>query len=673
MLRQVVPLAMALAGLAGAAHNPLLPRPLKIRYGQGWVRVSELSSRFTNPASEEDRFVQKYLAGRLPFSARGARALALNRTGNGAALPGLDETTGPDSREAYSMKISSDGAEVTANSSAGLFYAAQTILQLAEGPGASARLPEVEIEDYPALAYRGFMMDMSHGGLPTVEEVKRQIDFLTRWKANQYFFYSEASIELKGHPLLNPAARFTQDEVRRIVAYGRERHIDVVPCVELYGHLHDLFRLEKYAGLAPLRYGGEFDPRNPAALLMIGDWVRQLVNIFPSPFFHIGMDETYELERVASPATGGPDPGRLYIDHFKRVARIVEDCGKRPMLWADILAHYPEVIPELKGGAIAIPWVYGPETDYARHLAPFAAAQVPTFIATAVTNWEDLTPKFTRTFDNVDRFLSAGRKHGVLGMLHTGWTDDAQVLFRPALPAVAYGVIAPWQAAPIERGSFFSDYARLMYPDAAAAHVAAALEALRQADDLLFEGLGGRTRFQMWLDPLEPERMKFYAGRRGQLREARIHAEQAQEHLLEALARGADPATLDGLLLGARTLDYAGMKPLFALQIADYVERCRSARDEAAVRLFLRIETADKDHSLLADLADTAMELKEEFARNWLNEFTRYRLGAALGRWDMEYQYWRRLQMNLDLFSRSYKQGQEVPALEAFRPGNSGT
>ncbi len=669
MIRTRIILGLALAaGVAAAAHNPLLPRPVKVRYGEGKIKVSELAIRFARPANDEDRFVQQWLSERLPLSAQGAKSLTLNRTGGGTAVPGLDEKTGPGSREAYSIQVTSEGAEVRANSSAGLFYAAQTILQLVEGSGVGAGLPVGEVEDYPALAYRGFMMDMSHGGLPTEEEVKRQIDFLARWKANQYYFYSEASIEFKGHPLLNPTARFTQDQVRRIVAYGRERHIDVVPCVELYGHLHDVFRLEKYADLAPLRYGGEFDPRNPAIMPLIQDWVRQLVSIFPSPFFHIGMDETYELEKVASPAAGGVDPGRLYINHFKQVARIVEAHGKRPMIWADILTRYPEVIPELKGAAIAMPWVYGPEKDYTRHVAPFAAARVPVFIATAVTNWEDITPKFTRTLDNVDQFLAAGRTYGVLGMLHTGWTDDAQVLFRPALPAMAYGLIAPWQAAPMDRGAFFADYARLMYPASAAGHVARALEALQKADDLLFEGLGGRTRYQMWLDPLDPQRLKHYAAHREQLREGRIHAEQAQEQLLEALAKGGDPATLDSLLLGARTLDYAGMKPLFALQIADYLERCRADKDASSVRLFLHIETADKDHSLLADLADAAMELKEEFSRNWLNEYTRYRLGAALGRWDMEYQYWRKLQTRIDAFARAYKGGEPVPPLQSFRP-----
>ena len=157
-------------------------------------------------------------------------------------------------------------------------------------------LPEVDIQDWPALAYRGFMMDTSHGPLPTEDEIKRQINFLARWKANQYYL-SEANIELRGYPLINPGARYTESQIRRIIDYARERHVDIVPCLELYGHLHDLFRVERYADLAALPHGGEINPRNPRVQSLLRDWVQQLTALFPSPWFHVGMDEPWELEK----------------------------------------------------------------------------------------------------------------------------------------------------------------------------------------------------------------------------------------------------------------------------------------------------------------------------------------------------------------------------------------
>ena len=256
-------------------------------------------------------------------------------------LPIPGESAGPDSRESFSIKVTPTGAEVQGRSSAAVYYGAQTLLQLVEGGGAEARLPEVKIHDWPSLPYRGVMVDTSHGPLPTEAEMKREIDFLARWKINQYYLYSEASIALEGYPILQPDAQFSQDEIRRIVAYGRERHIDMVPCMELYGHLHDLFRVERYADLSILPHGSEFDPRNPQVAALLSKWVEQLTDLFPSPFFHIGFDETREAPVVAADKVA---PATLYLEQFRLVSGLIQRRGKTMLVWSDMFAQYPELI-----------------------------------------------------------------------------------------------------------------------------------------------------------------------------------------------------------------------------------------------------------------------------------------------------------------------------------------
>ena len=113
---------------------------------------------------------------------------------------------------------------------------------MVEGAGAEAVLPVAEVKDWPALAYRGTMIDFSEGELIRVSEAERQIDLMARFKANQYYFYSEASIEFEGYDVVNPNGRYSREEVRQVIEYARQRHIDVVPCMELYGHMHNLFR-----------------------------------------------------------------------------------------------------------------------------------------------------------------------------------------------------------------------------------------------------------------------------------------------------------------------------------------------------------------------------------------------------------------------------------------------
>src|SRR5205807_1251529 len=117
------------------------------------------------------------------------------------------------------VQVTPKGAEIRARGSAGLFYGVQTLLQMVEGSGQNARLPVAEVKDWPALAYRGMMMDFSEGELIRVSEIERQLDLLARFKANQYFFYTEASIELEDYEVVNPNGRYSREEVRHVIEY----------------------------------------------------------------------------------------------------------------------------------------------------------------------------------------------------------------------------------------------------------------------------------------------------------------------------------------------------------------------------------------------------------------------------------------------------------------------
>src|SRR6266545_4982749 len=199
MRRAIACLFFLCSCLPGAGHNVLLPPPRKVAYGDGRIPVHKLSIGLGAAPSSEDRFAADQLSAILAAKAGRVVPVAVGGTGrdritllrSGAAdpLPAKQETPGPDSRESYRIRVTGEGAELRARSSAGIFYAVETLGQLVEGEGDEASLPFVEIEDWPDLSYRGVMMDLSHGPLPTVQEIERQIDFLARWKGNQYYFY----------------------------------------------------------------------------------------------------------------------------------------------------------------------------------------------------------------------------------------------------------------------------------------------------------------------------------------------------------------------------------------------------------------------------------------------------------------------------------------------------
>ena len=655
-------------------HNTLLPQPQEIHYGTAKIAVRGLGIYLVGPAGAEDQFAADQLAKGLSRIAGSSvtvhvgeprrRGITLRRTGGLDPLPVPGESPGPQSREAYTLKVTANGAEIRASSSAGLFYGVQTLLELVEGRGAGAIIPEVEIRDWPSLPYRGIMVDMSHGPLPTEDEVKRELDFLARWKANQYYFYSETSIELKGYSVLDYNARFSQEQIKRIIAYARERHIDVVPCVELYGHLHDLFRIERYADLSAIPYGSEFNPRDPQVATLLANWIGQLTELFPSPFFHIGFDETWETRNA--PVAREASPAQLYSEHFQTVSELVRRRGKTVLVWSDMFSTYPEMIPKIPPGTILVPWGYD-ATVYEPYWAPFASLPIPKIIATGVSIWNHIAPDFDVSFSNIDSFLAAGRPHGILGVINTLWTDDIMVLLRPAFPGIAYGAAAAWQSEPMNRGRFFSDYAQLVYSTPVAAEVVPGLEAITRAQTHLSHAIGdNETLRRMWEDPLTPEHLDLLRAHREDLRQARLAAEDAQAHFSEALQQGGDRFTLADLLLEARMLDYSGMKGLYAVGLFDFWHQLGSHPKHADVQFYLSGEMSNHDHSRLADLVDAMADLQEGYKEAWKDAYTPYRQGTMLVRFDTEIQRWYSLQRRLSHFPNDFHDGDTLPPLESI-------
>ncbi|HXI00053.1 MAG TPA: beta-N-acetylhexosaminidase [Sphingobacteriaceae bacterium] len=669
---------LILFSVSAAAQKSILPQPQKITYGSGGLLIKGLTIGFASKPSTEDRFAAKELAKVLSKSSSSSilvketpvsgPSVILKRTGDVRALPGLKETTGPDSREAYTIKVTPQNITITSPSSAGLFYAVQTIRQMIEGVGSNAVIRTVDIQDWPSLAYRGLMMDMSHMQLPKVEEIKKQLDFLALWKTNQYLFYSEGSIELEGYPLLMADARYSQAQVKDIIAYARERHIDVIPNMELYGHLNDLFRLEKYADMSVTTHGAEFKPADPRVKPLVDDWIVQVSKLFPSPFFHIGFDETWVID-IEAKRTNQPAE-QLYLKMLNQTTDMVEKQGKTALVWADMLQKYHTIIPEVSKKMIAVPWHYFPkqEAEYDKLLSPFQKIGVDMFVQSALINWKDLTPSFDISFDNIDVLLKAGRKYNAKGYINSAWTDDPQTLTRLGLPDFAYGSIAAWQPMPMDRPNFFKNYANAQYSPAQAVKVAMAHEEMLKAA-VLIRGALGRTNAPFWASPFTPKAQKTIKDNVENLRNGRLASQQAQTHIREALKFGQDTATLYTMLVGAKELDFVALKYMYAGEMKDFYDEFKDGKPRNADndRDFIRLmgEFVADYHSKAFYMMSDVMEIKEMFRKAYLTEYEPYRLGIAMGKFDYEFQFWLRLQRRLWAARQNYLENGKLPPYES--------
>jgi hypothetical protein len=653
-----------------------------VHYGQGVLALRGLSIQFASAPSSEDRFAAEQLASRLSAAAHTqilikngkptGKGIVLNRIGELGALPADNERTGPDLRESYTLRVTVKGVEIRARSSTGVFYGVQTLLQMVEGTGAEAALPVAEIKDWPALAYRGVMIDFSEGELIRVSEVERQLDLMARYKANQYYFYSEASIEFEGYDVVNPNGRYTREEVRHVIEYARQRHVDVVPCMELYGHMHNLFRFEKYADLGLPRYGGEFDPRNPRMYEVLDNWIEQTAKLFPSPWYHVGFDEPWSLGKIG--VVPGKDPFKTFMDVLRHISEKNRSLGKRTGFFADIdqgastLSKHPELLKDVPAGAIAYPWIYEVRTNYAPFVEPLAKQNIPTVVTPGVWGWNELFPDYHRSFFNLNELTATGRKYNTLGMLNTTWTDSRQTIYRLTYPGIAFGAAASWQSEQVSTNSFFRAYCAVEYPEPIAAEIAVALEELSTVEGIFEHVLQNTTQSAFWADPLAPAYLKKLQAGQQELRRGRLLAESAQERIQRSMRLSSDP-TLGSLLVSARMFDYLGMKSLYAVEWADYFRQLKEDPKKELITLYIGNQMNSTTYGMLTDLREMISELREQYREAWLSEATPFRLQSALYRWDAEWDYWTAVQRLLvQQVFQGWKEGEPFPSLEAIRP-----
>jgi hypothetical protein len=290
-------------------------------------------------------------------------------------------------------------------------------------------------------------------------------------------------------------------------------------------------------------------------------------------------------------------------------------------------------------------------------------------IATGVAGWNQIAPDFARSFENIDTFLASGRKSGSMGIINTIWTDDGQILMRMTWPGMAYGAAAGWQSTPIDRKGFFSEYSYLMYPRTIAPEVAAALDDLTASALAAQKVLGDEPMLAFWVNPFDPAMYKKCAANQDVLKQTRLLAEDAEEHLDRALSAGGDPVTISNLLFGAELLDYAGQKFQTAPELSALWRGlgARRPRNEVWWNEW-ESQVSYQDHSRLIDLMDAITELRRTYQKEWLAEYTPYRLDSALTRWDAEADYWRKLQVRFLDFSKHSHEGEALPALETLIP-----
>lgn len=358
-------------------------------------------------------------------------------------------------REGYHLTIGDERIGIVAHDSAGVQHAFSTLTQIVRQCG--RRLPRARIEDAPAFAHRGVMLDISRDKVPSMESLYALIDMLAEWKVNQFQLYMEHTFAYQQHRAVwKDASPLTGEEALALDAYCRARHIDLVPNQNSFGHMARWLTKKPYNDMAEAPHGTTLpwgklppftlDPADPRSIEFIDALYAELLPHFSSRHFNVGCDETFDLGRGKSAkAVATRGAGRVYADFLLKIHALCERHDRQMMFWGDIVLQHPDLIPELPRDAIALEWGYEHDHPFQRDAKAFRGAGIPYYVCPGAGGWNSLIGRLGNAVENIGNAATNGKRHGAAGLLNTEWGDNGHMQPMPvAWPGLLYGAAMSW-------------------------------------------------------------------------------------------------------------------------------------------------------------------------------------------------------------------------------------
>jgi hexosaminidase len=351
-----------------AAQQPvlgLLPVPANVHVGSGSLRVDSSFSVALSGYGEArlNRAVERFLRQlarqtALPLLLKPGKhpkaTLVIQTEHASKEIQEVSED------ESYLLEVGASGAKLSAPTPLGTMHGLQTFLQLVDVSPDGFAAPFVTVQDKPRFPWRGLMIDSARHFIP-LDILKRNIDGMEAVKMNVFHWHLSENqgfrVESKKFPKLHELGAdglyYTQEEVRDMIAYARDRGIRVVPEFDMPGHSTAWFvgHPELASGKGPYeveRRWGIFDPAmdptNEKVYKLLDDLIGEMAKIFPDRFFHIGGDEVNGKEWDANPKIQAfmktheiKNNDALQAYFSGRVQKLVVKHGKAVIGWDEVL------------------------------------------------------------------------------------------------------------------------------------------------------------------------------------------------------------------------------------------------------------------------------------------------------------------------------------------------
>lgn len=420
----------------------LLPNPRKITVNRTEFRLTDQVSIWLegSPSSSllfSAQKLQREGTARFGFTWKIYEGPARQETNARIVIRSGSEAV--EQSQGYRIRIDEDEIALDCQDAAGAYYAVCTLIQLlSRVPVQYPVLQGMEIVDWPDFLVRGVMLDISRDKVYQMQTLLDLVDELSTWKINQLQLYTEHTFAYQKHPTVwQDASPMTAEEIRQLDAYCRERHIELVPNQNSFGHMERWLKHEAYAHLAEVH--GEYitpwgevktgpyglAPVEAGSLELLASLYDELLPNFSSDTLNVGCDETFDLGKGKSKAQCDRlGVGKVYLDFLLEIYHLVKQRGKTMQFWGDIILKYPEFLNQIPGDVVGLIWGYEANHPFDQQAARFAAAGLQFYVCPGTSTWNSLAGRTDNTLGNLKNAAIQGLKHGASGYLITDWGDN---------------------------------------------------------------------------------------------------------------------------------------------------------------------------------------------------------------------------------------------------------
>jgi hexosaminidase len=609
----------------------LIPQPLRAVPAPGAFALDQATA-IVVPSDAHDQ--TRFTADQIQQAIGEATGLRLTTTPrpldhdsqNGIRLVLDQDRNGEASQvaEGYTLAIAEEAITITAGDQAGLFYGAQTLIQLLRTHG--RRLPGCRIEDWPALPHRGVMLDVSRGRVPTRATLIQLARTLAHYKINQLQLYTEHTFQFPSHAHIGQhCGSLTADDMRALDAVCRDHHIELVPNLQSTGHMRHILSLPEYEHLAETPWRWSITPAREETYQFLDDLYGDLLPAFSSPFFNIDSDEAWDFGRgQARERAAQAGVGRAYLDHILRLRELAAKHGRRIMVWADVLHHYPELIPEIPDDIVLLDWSYESQPSYPT-LRALADAGRPFYVCPGTSTWNTIFPRIDNAIGNTRTYVREGIQAGAIGMLMTDWGDYGH--YQPLSHSwygYLFGAEMAWTGATTPTETFDESFGALFLNDASGRAVAAIRRLGRAVEQPgIARGNGSESVYALFEDPL--------AGRTITAASPAAVQELADAGAtaIPAFALLPDSTLRHELSFAAHQMIYAAQKVLLGRSIHAALRELTGPQPDPQ-----RVSHLDPLINELDQLRTRLTAMRDEFEQLWLARSQRAEIAINLDRYD---------------------------------------